>query len=177
MPLPAKQKLAIIIAGPNGAGKTTFANRALPEVAHCSVFLNADLIAKGISPLNPEAESLAAGKIMLRRLDEHVARGDSFSVETTLSGHNYAKRIVEWQAKGYRVLLLFLALPSPETAIERVAFRVKQKGHNIPEHDIRQRFVSGLAHFENVYKPLVDEWRHYNNEAEDPVLIAHESRP
>lgn len=172
-----KQNLAIIIAGPNGAGKTTFAQRALPEVAHCSVFLNADLIAKGISPLNPEAEAFKAGEIMLRLVDEHVARGDSFAVETTLGGLTYAKRIAEWQSKGYRVLLIFLALPSPEMAIERVAFRVKQKGHNIPEDVIRRRFARGLANFENIYKPLVDEWRHYNNEAEDPVLIAYGGRP
>lgn len=174
---PEKQNLAIIIAGPNGAGKTTFAQRVLPEVAQCSVFLNADLIAKGISPLNPEAEAFRAGEIMLRLMDEHVERGDSFAIETTLGGLTYARRITQWQAKGYRVLLFFLALPSQEAAIERVAFRVKQKGHNIPEDVIRRRFDRGLANFEKIYKPLVNEWWHYNNEGDHPILIAHGDRP
>lgn len=173
---PEKQNLAIIIAGPNGAGKTTFASEFLPKVG-CTTFINADLIAKGLAPLRPESEALRAGKIMLELLDEYAAKKESFAVETTLSGRTYLPRIAQWQAQGYRVILAFLALPSVDDAIARVALRVSQKGHNIPEPVIRRRFAQGLVNFEQVYKPIVDEWVLYNNLGPERLLLAHGTNP
>jgi predicted ABC-type ATPase len=154
----SEPKKIIIIAGPNGAGKTTFAREFLPLEASCPSFINADLIAQGISPFAPETVAIAAGRIMLNLLDEHVEKGSSFAFETTLSGRGYARMIPEWRSRGYRVELFFLTLPSVEFAVERVAQRVRQGGHDIPSAVIRRRFVSGLRQFDNVYKSLVDAW-------------------
>jgi len=106
------RKRIIILAGPNGAGKTTFAREFLPDEAECPSFVNADLIAAGLSPFNPEVVAMRAGRLMLELIDGHVARGDSFAFETTLAGKSYARHIPRWQAAGYHVTLLFLALPS-----------------------------------------------------------------
>ena len=108
---------------------------------------------------------------MLREMDEHAARGDSFAFETTLSGHAYARRLRLWQQQGYQVSLYFLKLESPELAIARVAERVHQGGHNVPVPVIRRRFEAGLRNFESVYKPLVDDWMLFDNSGESPVLI------
>jgi predicted ABC-type ATPase len=161
----------IIIAGPNGAGKTTFAREFLPNEAACPIFVNADLIAAGLSPFAPEMESIRAGRIMLEQIAEHVRRRQSFAFETTLSGRGYARHIPEWQGLGYRVELFFLTLPSPEDAIQRVAMRVRQGGHNIPEPVIRRRFASGIEHFQRIYKPLVDEWTLYDNSGIEPLVL------
>jgi predicted ABC-type ATPase len=123
----------IIIAGPNGAGKTTFAREYLPSEAACPVFINADLIAAGISPFAPEAAALRAGRVMLQELSHHFAARCSFAFETTLSGRGYLRSIEKWRASGYQVKIIFLQLASAEEAIARVAQRVKQGGHNIPE--------------------------------------------
>jgi predicted ABC-type ATPase len=154
----SEPKKIIIIAGPNGAGKTTFAKEFLPLEASCPSFINADLIAQGISPFAPETVAIAAGRIMLNLLDEHNEKGSSFAFETTLSGRGYARMIPEWRSRGYRVELFFLTLPSVEFAVERVAQRVRQGGHDIPSKVIHRRFVSGLRQFDNVYKSLVDAW-------------------
>ncbi len=161
----------IIIAGPNGAGKTTFAREFLPNEAACPIFVNADLIAAGLSPFAPEAVTVRAGRIMLEQIAEHVRRRNSFAFETTLSGRGYARHIPEWQGLGYRVELFFLTLPSPEDAIKRVAMRVRQGGHNIPEAVIRRRFASGIDHFQHTYKPLVDEWTLYDNSGTEPLVL------
>ena len=161
-----------IIAGPNGAGKTTFARRFIPATANITQFVNADLIASGLSPFAPEREAVQAGKLMLRQIDKLVAQGESFSFETTLSGRSYARMIPQWQAKGYAVHLLFLTLPDAETAIARVAARVAQGGHSIPEDVIRRRFVAGLRNFDSVYKMLVNDWMLYDNKGQHPVQIA-----
>lgn len=165
------EKKIIIIAGPNGAGKTTFAREFLPNEAHCRTFINADLIAAGLSPFAPELAAIKAGKIMLSNIDELVAQGRSFALETTLSGNGYARAIPRWQALGYHVKLIFLQLPNAETAIARVAERVQQGGHDIPEATIRRRFAAGLQLFEQRYKPLVDVWLHFDNSGESPILI------
>ncbi len=123
-----KQKDIIIIAGPNGAGKTTFAREFLPQEADCPTFINADLIALGLSPFRPEAAAVRAGRIMLEMIADCVRRGESFAIETTLSGRGYARMIPVWQQKGYRVTIFFLELPSAELAVERVADRVAQGG-------------------------------------------------
>lgn len=163
---------AIIIAGPNGAGKTTFAREFLPQEAQCPVFVNADLIAAGLSPFEPDAAAIKAGRIMLTEIDEHVAHHRSFAFETTLSGRGYAAKILLWRAAGYRVSLFFLSLPSAEMAVERVRLRVSQGGHNIAEPVVRRRFAVGLENFESIYKPAVNEWFLYDNQSRQPILLA-----
>ena len=164
-------KKIIIIAGPNGAGKTTFARSFLPEEAQCTRFINADLIAAGLSPFAPEAEALKAGRLMLEEIAGCVRRGESFAFETTLAGLSYLARIRQWRAKGYHVSLFFLCLPDAETAIARVAERVRQGGHDIPAEVIRRRFTAGLRNLENTYKSAVDTWAKYDNVGERPTLL------
>lgn len=161
---------AIIIAGPNGAGKTTFAREFLPTDEACLQFVNADLIAAGLSPFAPETAALQAGRLMLTQITAHVAHGRSFALETTLSGLGYARQIPQWRALGYAVALHFLALPTADVAIERVVQRVRQGGHNIPEAVIRRRFASGQANLAR-YCALVDVWDVYDNSGPAPVLI------
>lgn len=165
------KKKIIIIAGPNGAGKTTFASEFLPKEAGCPAFVNADLIAAGISPFEPERAAFRAGRLMLEEIHHYSRKNDSFAFETTLSGRSYARHIPRWQLDGYLVKLFFLRLESPELAIARVQQRVREGGHNIPEHIIRRRFLSGLNNFENLYKSLVNEWALYDNSSSEPVLI------
>ena len=162
----------IIIAGPNGAGKTTFAREFLPQEADCPTFINADLIALGLSPFRPETAAIRAGRLMLEMIGDCVRRGESFAIETTLSGRSYAQMIPQWKQQGYRIILFFLELPSADLAVQRVADRVAQGGHHIPEPVIRRRFTAGKENFLGVYKALADEWRHYDNAGEEPVLIA-----
>lgn len=164
-------KKIIIIAGPNGAGKTTFARSFLPEEAQCPRFINADLIAAGLSPFAPEAAALKAGRLMLAEIDECVRAGESFAFETTLAGLAYLGRIKQWRAAGYHVSLFFLRLPDAETAIARVAERVLQGGHHIPEAVIRRRFAAGLRNFESAYQPAVDAWVEFDNVGAEPMLI------
>lgn len=161
----------IIIAGPNGAGKTTFARAFLPEEAQCPRFINADLIAAGLSPFAPEAAAIRAGRLMLEEIAACVRRGESFAFETTLSGLAYLRHIAEWRARGYHVALFFLALPNAETAIARVAERVRQGGHSIPEAVIRRRFAAGLRYFDQHYKPRVSAWAKYDNAGAEPLLL------
>jgi predicted ABC-type ATPase len=160
-----------IIAGPNGAGKTTFAREFLPNEASCPAFVNADLIAAGLSPFKPEAAAVAAGRIMLAQIAAHVRRGESFAFETTLSGRAHARHIPHWRHAGYDVNLWFLRLPNPEAAIARVRQRVLEGGHDVAESVIRRRFDAGLRNFERVYKPVVDRWILYDNSGRVPVLL------
>ncbi len=164
-------KKIIILAGPNGAGKTTFARSFLPEEAQCPRFINADLIAAGLSPFAPEAAALKAGRLMLTEIAVCVRKGESFAFETTLSGLSYLARIRQWREQGYHVSLFFLCLPDPETAIARVVERVRQGGHDIPEAVIRRRFAAGLRNLENAYKSAVDTWAKYDNVGERPALL------
>ena len=163
-------KRILIIAGPNGAGKTTFAKEFLVQDANCPQFINADLIAAGLSPFIPERAAVQAGRLMLKAVDQAVAEGESFAIETTLSGLGYARKIPHWRSLGYRVSLFFLKLNSVEQAIDRVAERVKQGGHNIPAAVIRRRFASGLNNFQNTYCDLVDDWMLFDNSARPAVL-------
>lgn len=164
-------KKILIIAGPNGAGKTTFANEFLPNEAECPTFINADLIAAGLSPFEPEQAAFRAGRVMLKEIHQHAARGECFAFETTLSGRGYARLIPQWQADGYQIKLFFLSLKRAELAISRVAQRVALGGHNIPEPVIRRRFTAGVENFKNLYKPLVDEWVLYENSGSSPVVL------
>lgn len=170
------ERKILIIAGPNGAGKTTFAREFLPNEANCPVFVNADLIALGLSPFQPEAAAMRAGRIMLEQIHEQVKRRANFAFETTLSGRTYARMIPEWRAAGSRVKLIFLNLPNVDLAIARVAARVAQGGHGVPDDIIRRRFVAGQRNFNRIYKSLVDYWVLYDNSGEAPELIEEGSK-
>jgi len=161
----------VIIAGPNGAGKTTFAREFLPNEAHCPTFINADLIAAGIAPFQPDTVAVRAGRMMLKEIENCVFARRSFAFETTLSGRTYLHKISEWRELGYHVKLIFLSLPSVDTAVARVAGRVAQGGHDVPEHVIRRRFNQGLSNFGNLYKTFVDAWILYDNSGTVPVLL------
>lgn len=164
-------KKVIIIAGPNGAGKTTFARSFLPAEAQCPRFINADLIAAGLAPFAPETAAIKAGRLMLQEMAECAARGDSFAIETTLSGLMYLRHIRQWRTQGYHVSLFFLALPSADMAVARVAERVKQGGHHIAEEVIRRRFAAGRVHFDHDYRQAVHAWALYDNSGAAPTLL------
>ena len=153
-PLPVKR--IIIIAGPNGAGKTTLARELLPNEANTPRFINADLLAAGLNPFQPEKAAIRAGRMMLEMIGACVQRGENFAFETTLSGRGYARMIPQWQELGYWVQLIFLRLASPDAAIALVKQRVEMDGHNIPEEDIRRRFYAGWRNFEDTYGELVN---------------------
>lgn len=161
----------MIIAGPNGSGKTTFAREFLPNEAECPVFVNADLIAAGLAPFAPEVAAFRAGRLMLNEIKNHVRRRESFAFETTLSGLMYARVIPSWQAIGYSVRLIYLSLPHVDMAIARVAGRVAQGGHSIPESVIRRRFDASWRNFNSNYKLLVKAWSLYDNSQRQPVLV------
>lgn len=171
------QKKIIIIAGPNGAGKTTFAREFLPNEAGCPIFINADLIAAGFSPFQPEQAAIKAGRIMLLEIAEHAKRGDNFAFETTLAGRTYEPMIRQWRQDGYLVKLVFLALPSAEDAIARVAERVAQGGHDVPAEVIRRRFIAGVQNFEGLYRQQVNLWQKYDNSSDEPKLIDEGANP
>ena len=171
------ERTVIIIAGPNGAGKTTFAREFLPNEAGCPQFLNADLIAAGLAPFAPESAALPAARLMLAELERHFQTGQSFAFETTLSGRAYLRHIARWRAAGYRVELIFLRLASADEAVARVAQRVKQGGHHIPEAVIRRRFAAGLDNLSRHYAPAVDAWALYDNSGEEPILLNWSEAP
>lgn len=170
------EKRIFIIAGPNGAGKTTFATEFLQNEADCPLFINADLIAAGLNPSEPHLVGFQAGRRMLVQIHEHVLKGESFAFETTLSGLSYARRIPRWREQGYRVKLFFLQLPTHEMAIGRVAQRVLEGGHDVPEAVIRRRFEAGWRNFEQIYRGLVDGWILYDNSGDEPKLLKEETR-
>lgn len=152
----------LIIAGPNGAGKTTFAEEFLPHEAGCPEFVNADLIAAGLSPFQPEQVAFAAGRLMLERIADLVTAGKSFAFETTLATRGYLRLIPTWQKAGYLVKLCFLKLPDAGFAIQRVAQRVRLGGHDIPPDTIRRRYERGWKNLQNHYLGIVDEWAIYD---------------
>ena len=163
-------KKVIIIAGPNGAGKTTFARNFLPKEAQTYQFINADLIAAGLSPFNPDLAAFKAGRIMLSEIEAVSLSGHNFAFETTLSGVNYLTQIKRWQNLGYTVKLWFIKLSTSDLAIERVKSRVKQGGHDIPHATILRRFTSGLKNLEK-FKLIVDSWVIFDGDVDVPKLI------
>lgn len=167
----------VIIAGPNGAGKTTFAEEFLPKEADCPDFINADLIARGLSPFAPEAAAYAAGKIMLAQMAAYAKARRSFAFETTLSGLGYASRIRNWRNVGYHLKLIFLNIPSVELALARVRARVAQGGHSVPESTVRRRFARGFRNFEQLYRELVNSWALYDNSGPVPRLLDSGDNP
>jgi len=160
-----------IIAGPNGAGKTTFALEYLPQVAGCTHFINADLIAAGLSPLAPERELLAASRLFLREIAERIDTREDFAFETTLAGRIYLRLVDRLRVDGWRVGLIYLALPSVEMSKLRVAERVAHGGHNIPAADIERRFPRSLNHLLNDFSQRVDSCTCFMNDGESPVLV------
>lgn len=165
-------KEIFIIGGPNGAGKTTSARVLLRRFLDSNVLLNADEMARVVRSHNPD---LAAGRLMLERIDELVATGTSFAFETTLSGRTYVHLLQRCADKDWRIGLLYLWLPSPELAIARVANRVRNGGHGIPTEVIRRRFYAGLENLRTLYLPLAHEARIYDNSGEQAVLVAEKS--
>ena len=165
-----------IIAGCNGAGKTTASFTILPEILGCKEFINADEIAKGLSPFQPESVAVQAGRIMLARMDELLQKGETFAFETTLATKSYKQKI-EWaQANGYEVTLLFFWLDSPNIAKKRVAQRVAEGGHNIPLETIERRYYNGIANLFTIYIDMVDICYIFDNSEGRKELIAQKER-
>lgn len=156
-------KTLYIIAGCNGAGKTTAAYTILPDIWQCQEFVNADEIARGLSPFNPESVAIQAGRLMLERIEILLEQGVSFAIETTLATRSYVQLVRKAQAKGYCVQLLFFWLNSPEVAIQRVAQRVAEGGHDIPKEVIKRRYYAGIRNFFDLYKDIVDSWMVVDN--------------
>jgi len=156
-------KRLYIISGCNGAGKTTASYTILPEMLDCNEFVNADEIAKGLSPFNPNGVAIKAGRLMLTRIDELLENGVDFAFETTLETRSYANTVRKAQEKGYLVTVLYFWLNSPELAVERVRIRVKEGGHNIPEKTIRRRYDLGISNMFNLYIPIADYWMFIDN--------------
>ena len=169
-------KQLYIIAGCNGAGKTTASFTILPEVLNCKEFINADEIAKGLSPFQPESVAMQAGRIMLARMDELLQKGETFAFETTLATKSYKQKI-EWaQANGYEVTLLFFWLDSPNMAKKRVAQRVAEGGHSIPSETIERRYHNGIANLFAIYIDMVDICYIFDNSEGRKELIAQKER-
>jgi predicted ABC-type ATPase len=167
----SNDKKIVIIGGPNGAGKTTFAREFLPHEAGLPTFVNADLIAAGLSPFDPGAAAFRAGRVMLEEIAAHAAAGRNFAFESTLSGLTYLHMIAAWRASGYTVKLVFLSLSAPEDAIARVAMRVRQGGHDVDAAVIRRRFTAGLRNFTEFYRHRVDYWQWFDNSGLEPLLL------
>jgi len=161
-----------IISGCNGAGKTTASFTILPEMLNCKEFVNADNIAAGLSPFNPESVAIEAGRLMLSRIHELMKAGVDFAFETTLATRSYVPLVKAAQLVGYKVTLLFIWLDSPQTAIQRVADRVAEGGHGIPEDVITRRYHRGIFNLINLYIPKCDSWIAVNNKNVVPELIA-----
>jgi len=161
-----------IISGCNGAGKTTASFTILPEILQCYQFVNADEIARGLSPFRPESVAFEAGRIMLSRVDQLFAEDQSFAIETTLATKIYRNKIIEARSKGYAVILLFFWLESAEMAIDRVRTRVAEGGHNIPENVIIRRYFSGIRNLFDLYIDIVDQVVIFDNSALNATIIA-----
>ena len=166
------QARALIIAGPNGAGKTSFSREFLPREGHCPTYINADLIAAGLSPFDPTKSTIQAAKLMIQAIDNSVQARQDFAVETTLSGRSYIGMISAWKRSGFQVGIIFLRLPSVELAVNRVRLRVLQGGHHVEESVIRRRFTNGWKNFTEFYQILADDWRLYDASQTPPNLIA-----
>lgn len=162
---------AYIIAGANGSGKTTFAKEFLPEYAKCPNFVNADLIARGLSPFSPRQAAIKAGKLVLEQIDELSSRGVDFAFETTLAGKTYVKHFQSLKEKGYRLHLFFLWVPTSQLAIARIRDRVAEGGHDVPVEDIKRRFERSIENLFKVYLLFLDTWMLFDNSGIKPRLI------
>ena len=165
-----------VIAGPNGAGKTTFIKRFAPAEFQLLDFLNADEIARGLSPFNPARAQFEAGRLVLTRFEDFICQGRDFCLETTLSGKTYRRHFARAKELGYTIRLDFLYLLRVEESIARVAQRVEHGGHDVPRVDLLRRFKLGLQNLFRVYRPLLDSWGIYRNDTQPPVLVARGER-
>jgi predicted ABC-type ATPase len=161
-----------IVAGPNGAGKSTFARLFLPDYADCREFVNADLIAAGLSPFNPESLAIEAGRLMLGRIETLARSKVNFGFETTLAGRGYLPLLRRLRSEGYRIHLFFLWLPDPQLALARVYERVLSGGHFVPEEVVRRRFTRGLANFFHIYEAILDSSLVFDGSGDSPRLVA-----
>jgi predicted ABC-type ATPase len=169
-------KQVVVIGGPNGAGKTTAATRLLPESLNIREFVDADAIARGLSPFNPEGNAIAAGRVMIQRIRDLTIACENFAFETTCAGRMQLRLLQECRDTGYQLTLIFLWLPSVDMAVARVALRVAQGGHSIPTDVIVRRYHAGLRNMRHVYLPAMDTCSIYDNSGDSPLLIA-ERRP
>lgn len=170
------EKNLYIISGCNGAGKTTASYSVLPKLLDCKQFVNADEIAKGLSPFCPESVAIQAGKLMLLRIEELLEANETFSIETTLATKSYANLVRRAQQKGYAVTLLYFWLNSPELAVKRVARRVSEGGHNIPQDVIYRRYEKGIKNLTKIFIPIVNSWIVIDNSIEPREVIAKGSK-
>lgn len=166
------EKSLYVISGCNGAGKTTASYTVLPEILECVEYVNADEIAKGLSPFNPESVAIEAGRLMLERIEYLLNAGVSFSIETTLATKSYVNLVRRARKMGYNVKLLFFWLESPEMAKRRVAERVAKGGHNIPEDVIERRYYAGIRNLFNLFMKEVDYWAIFINAKKPMTSIA-----
>ena len=167
-----KSKNVYVIAGPNGSGKTTFAVTFLPSYVRCPNFVNADLIAQGLSPFSPGAAAIKAGKLVLEQIHRFADKGVDFAFETTLSGRLQVNLFKSFKKKGYKIHLFFLWIPNAELAISRIKSRVTEGGHNVPVQDVLRRFDRSICNFFRLYQPIADSWMLFNNAGPNPILIA-----
>ena len=165
-------KNVYIIAGPNGSGKTTFANKFFPDYAVCRNFVNADLIAQGLSPFSPRVFAIKAGRIVLEQINEFAESGVDFGFETTLSGKSYANILKKLKVREYKLHLFFLWIPNSQLAIARIKERTLRGGHDVPSKDVRRRFTRSMVNLFRLYQPLLDSWMIFNNSGIIPTLIA-----
>jgi predicted ABC-type ATPase len=170
-----QERKLFIISGCNGAGKTTASFSILPEILDCKEFVNADEIAKGLSPFQPEKASFESGRIMIQRINDLLEQNKNFAFETTLSTRSYKNKIIEAKSKHYEIILLFFWLKNPELAKERVKIRVSEGGHDIPEEVIERRYVKGIKNLFNIYLPIVDQALIFDNSEGNHILMAEMS--
>lgn len=167
-----EKKKVYIIAGPNGAGKTTFAKKFLPDYAKCPNFVNADLIASGLSPFSPKSAAIKAGKLLLEAIHDLEAKGVDFAFETTLAGKSHIRFLKHLKENGYAINIFFLWIPNTGLALSRIKDRVAEGGHDIAAVDVKRRFGRSIHNFFTYYKPLADAWHMFDNSGIKPRLIA-----